>query len=75
MWVLNNLASSTGDTNQRLAAHVLEALYCRNAGGKEAAATYVRPLHHQEETWALRPFTERWSVTTEGVPGTRLPTP
>ena len=50
MWVLNNLASSTGDTNQRLAAHGLEALHCRNAGGKEAAATYVRPLHNQEET-------------------------
>lgn len=50
MWVLNDLASVTGDANQRLAAYGLKALYCRITGGKEAAATYVRPLHHQEET-------------------------
>lgn len=50
MWLLNDLASFTGDANQRLAAHGLKALCCRNTGGKEAAATYARPLHHQEET-------------------------
>lgn len=50
MWVLNELASFTGDGNQRLAAYGLKALFCRITGGKEASATYIRPFHHQEKT-------------------------
>lgn len=50
MWVLNELASFTGDGNQRLAAYGLKALFCKITGGKEAAATWMRPFHHQEKT-------------------------
>lgn len=50
MWVLNELASFTGDGNQRLAAYGLKALFCKITKGKEAAATWMRPFHHQEKT-------------------------
>jgi hypothetical protein len=48
MWVLNELASFTGDGNERLAAYGLKALFCRITRGT-SEATYLRPFHHQEK--------------------------
>ncbi|KAG0586583.1 hypothetical protein KC19_2G101500 [Ceratodon purpureus] len=48
MWVLNELASFTGDGNERLAAYGLKALFCRITQGT-SEATYLRPFHHQEK--------------------------
>lgn len=49
MWVLNDLASVSGDANQRFAAYGLRALFCRITGRMEAAATFMRPRHHDQE--------------------------
>ena len=49
MWVLNDLASVVGDANQRLAAYGLRALFCRITGRMEAAATFLRPRHKEQE--------------------------
>lgn len=49
MWVLNDLASVVGDANQRFAAYGLRALFCRITGRMEAAATFMRPRHKEQE--------------------------
>lgn len=49
MWVLNDLASVVGDANQRYAAYGLRALFCRITGRMEAAKTYLRPRHYDQE--------------------------
>lgn len=49
MWVLNDLASVVGDANQRFAAYGLRALFCRITGRMEAAATFLRPRHKEQE--------------------------
>jgi hypothetical protein len=49
MWVLNDLASVMGDANQRFAAYGLRALFCRITGRMEAAATFLRPRHKEQE--------------------------
>ncbi|KAG0572717.1 hypothetical protein KC19_VG120100 [Ceratodon purpureus] len=49
MWVLNDLASVVGDANQRFAAYGLRALFCRITGKMEAAATFLRPRHKEQE--------------------------
>lgn len=48
MWVLNELASFTGDGNERMAAYGLKALFCRITQGT-SETTYLRPFHHQEK--------------------------
>jgi hypothetical protein len=49
MWVLNDLASAQGDVNQRFAAYGLKALFCRVTDDMEAAATFSRPRHNEQE--------------------------
>lgn len=49
MWVLNDLASVVGDANQRFAAYGLRALFCRITGRMEAASTFLRPRHYDQE--------------------------
>eukprot|EP00249_Psilotum_nudum_P032304 c4763_g1_i1 orf=1198-2439(+) len=43
MWVLNDLAYLSGDTNQRLAGYGLKALFCRVAGSGELPSSYSLP--------------------------------
>lgn len=49
MWVLNDFASVVGDANQRIAAYGHRALFCRITGSLEAAKTYLRPKHYDQE--------------------------
>jgi hypothetical protein len=49
LWVLNELSSTKGDGNERMAAYGAKALFSRITPGNVAESTYLKPFHSQEK--------------------------